>query len=78
MHTEEQLIQQVELLEGIINSQRKILDVNNELISIKNRMIELCEYETSIYKKEAKMLGIACVIAFIIILGLCITVVATS
>jgi len=78
MHTEEQLIQQVELLEGIINSQRRILDVNNELIALKNRMIELCEHETSIYKKEAKMLGIACIIAFIIILGLCITVVATS
>ena len=78
MKTEEDLINEVNVLESIIDSQRKIMNVNNELIAIKNRMIELSEQETSIYKREAKMLGITCLISFLIILGLCITIVATS
>ena len=78
MKTEEDLIKQVNVLESIIDSQRKIMNVNNEIIIMKNRMIELSEQETSIYKRNAKMLGIACVVGFCIIMGLCITIVATS
>jgi hypothetical protein len=78
MKTEEDLINEVNVLESIIDSQRKIMNVNNEIIAIKNRMIELSEQETSIYKRNAAMLGIACVIGFFIIIGLCITIVATS
>jgi len=78
MKTEEDLIKEVNVLESIIDSQRKIMNVNNEIIIMKNRMIELSEQETSIYKRNAKMLGIACVVGFCIIIGLCITIVATS
>lgn len=78
MKTEEDLINEVNVLESIIDSQRKIMNVNNEIIAIKNRMIELSEQETSIYKRNARMLGIACVIGFFIIIGLCVTIVATS
>jgi hypothetical protein len=78
MKTEEDLIKQLDILESIIDSQRKIMNVNNEIIIMKNRMIELSEEETSIYKRNARMLGIACVIGFCIIMGLCITIVATS
>jgi hypothetical protein len=42
----------VEKLIELAHSYEKALECSNELISMKNRYIELCEMETAMYKKE--------------------------
>ena len=47
-HIEETIEKLTELAHGY----QKALECSNQIISMKNRMIELCEMETAIYKKE--------------------------
>tara|TARA_R110000868_G_scaffold280353_2_gene540481 strand:+ start:1576 stop:1815 length:240 start_codon:yes stop_codon:yes gene_type:complete len=44
----------LERLEELVRGQQKALDMSNKIISMKNRMIQLCEEETALYKREAK------------------------
>jgi hypothetical protein len=46
------LIYKVELLEDLIENQTKQLDTANLIIQAKNRIIELCEEEAELYKKQ--------------------------
>ena len=57
-HIEETL----EKLEELVHSQQKAMHVANEIISMKNRYIELCEIETAMYKKQAAKHGITVLI----------------
>lgn len=42
----------LEAMENLVASQDKTLKVANEIITMKNRMIELCELEIELYKKQ--------------------------
>lgn len=46
----------IEAMENLVASQDKTLKVANEIITMKNRMIELCELEIELYKKQNKRL----------------------
>jgi hypothetical protein len=47
-HIEETL----EKLEELVHGHQEALRCANEIISMKNRMIELCEMETALHRKE--------------------------
>jgi hypothetical protein len=66
MNEEDKLIKQVELLEDLIVNQSKLLALAAEIIEGKNRLIELCEMETEIYKRESKRLTTSLIISGII------------
>lgn len=51
-HIDETLEKLTELAQGY----QRALECSNEIISIKNRYIELCEMETAMYKKQVKRL----------------------
>jgi hypothetical protein len=42
----------LEKFEELADSYQKALECANEIISMKNRMIELCELETALHRKE--------------------------
>jgi len=46
----------VRLLENLVESQEQALEIAKQIMSTKDRLIELCEQETEIYKKENKRL----------------------
>jgi len=48
-HIEETL----EKLEELVRGQQRAMHMANEIISMKDRYIELCEQETDFYKKQA-------------------------
>jgi hypothetical protein len=52
MESTSDLIYKVELLEDLIETQTKLLDTSNLIIQAKNRMIDLCEEEAVIYRRE--------------------------
>tara|TARA_R110000868_G_scaffold185788_3_gene427807 strand:- start:1551 stop:1784 length:234 start_codon:yes stop_codon:yes gene_type:complete len=56
MNKQPHIDETLDKLTELINSQQRALDCSNELISMKNRMIELCNQETAIYKKEVMRL----------------------
>jgi hypothetical protein len=46
----------LEKLTELVHSQQKTLDISNNIICMKNQMIQLCEEETALYKKESIIL----------------------
>jgi hypothetical protein len=53
---EEPIVYKVQLLEELVARQEKLLTTAREIINGKNRIIELCELETDIYKLQNKRL----------------------
>lgn len=53
---EEPIVYKVQLLEDLVARQEKLLKTAREIIDGKNRLIELCELETDIYKLQNKRL----------------------
>ena len=53
---EEPIVYKVQLLEDLVERQQKTLQTATEIIAGKNRLIELCELETDIYKMQNKRL----------------------
>jgi hypothetical protein len=49
---EEPIVYKVQLLEELIERYQKLLTLANEIIDGKNRMIELCELEIELHRKE--------------------------
>jgi hypothetical protein len=49
---EEPIVYKVQLLEELIERQQKLLTIANEIIDGKNRIIELCELEIELHRKE--------------------------
>jgi hypothetical protein len=49
---EEPIIYKVQLLEELIERQQRLLTLANEIIDGKNRIIELCELEIELHRKE--------------------------
>lgn len=54
---EEPIVYKVQLLEDLVARQEKLLTTAREIIDGKNRLIELCELETDIYKLQNKRLS---------------------
>ena len=71
---EEPIVYKVQLLEELVARQQKTLETAREIIDGKNRIIELCELETDIYKRQNKRLSKALVVCGI---ALAIDVVVT-
>ena len=42
----------LEKLEELVHGQQRAIDMCNQIISMKNRYIELCEQETALHRKE--------------------------
>jgi hypothetical protein len=53
---EEPIVYKVELLEDLIQRQQGLLRLSDEIIDRKNRLIELWELETYLYKRQNKRL----------------------
>ena len=53
---EEAIVYKVQLLEELSERQQRLLGIANEIIDGKNRLIELCELETDLYKRQNKRL----------------------
>ena len=60
-------------LEELVHGQQKAMHMANEIISMKNKYIELCEMETAMYKKQAvkhgKIVVILSVLLVITLIG---------
>lgn len=62
---EEPIVYKVQLLEELIERQQRLLGIANEIIDGKNRLIELSELETEIYKLQNKRLTTILIISTI-------------
>lgn len=62
---EEPIVYKVQLLEDLVARQEKLLTTAREIIDGKNRLIELCELETDIYKLQNKRLTTILIISTI-------------
>jgi hypothetical protein len=56
--TKEPIYETLDKLTELVESQNRAIILSKEIISLKNQMIEVCERETTIYKKENKALKI--------------------
>jgi hypothetical protein len=62
----EPIVYKVELLEELIERQQRLLTIANEIIDGKNRLIELCELEIELHRRENKRLRTSLIISGII------------
>lgn len=62
--TEKELLHKVEMLEDLAAKQNKALGMANGLLDLKGKLVDLCEEEVEIYKKEYKRLRRSLLIAF--------------
>ena len=63
---EESIVYKIQLLEELVERQQKTLMMANNLLDIKSRLVELCEEEVEIYKKECKRLRRSLIISGVI------------
>lgn len=49
---EEPIVYKVQLLEELSERQQRLLGIANEIIEMKTRLIELCELEIELHRKE--------------------------
>lgn len=75
MTEEENIIYKVEVLENLIAKQTALINTSDQIIQMKNRMIELADQEVSLYRRENASLKIMCFIAFVVIIGMCISMI---
>ena len=66
MKQEKTLFDPVERLIELAKNQSDIIQLANEIIEGKNRMIELCEMETEMYKRQSKRLTTSLIISGVI------------
>ena len=64
--TEKELLNKVEMLEDLATKQDQALRMANNLLDLKGKLVELCEEEVEIYKKENKRLRRSLIISGII------------
>jgi len=65
------LLYKVELLEDIVRSQDHTLSLDNELLDLKTRLIELAEEESRLYRRENAVLKLLLAVSFVLIITLC-------
>ena len=49
---EEPIVYKVQLLEELSERQQRLLGIANEIIELKTRLVELCEREIELHRKE--------------------------
>ena len=54
--TDKALLQKLEMLEELAINQDKALKTADQLLNLKTKLVELCEEEVEIYKKQSKKL----------------------
>jgi hypothetical protein len=64
--TQESFYYKVEKLEDLVINQQKALEMADELLDMKSRLIELCEEETEFYKTENKRLTRSLIISAVL------------
>lgn len=65
------LLYKVELLEGIVRSQDVTLQLDNDLLELKTRLVELAEEESRLYRRENAVLKLLLAVSFVLIITLC-------
>ena len=65
---EEPIVYKVELLEDLIQRQQGLLRLSDEIIDRKNRLIELWELETYLYKRQNKRLVRSLIICGVVLI----------
>jgi hypothetical protein len=73
MENTSNLVYRIELMEKLVEEQRNALQISNDLIELKNRMILLLEDEIKMHKKNNLLISImliALAILFIILFSL--------
>jgi hypothetical protein len=65
------LLYKVELLEDIVRSQETTLALDNDLLDLKTRLIELAEEESRLYRRENAVLKLLLSVSFVLIITLC-------
>lgn len=68
MDSFDKLNETMTLLHKLVQSQDEALTIAKDIIDNKTRIIELCEKETNIYKKESKLLFKLCFILFLVVI----------
>jgi hypothetical protein len=67
---EQDILYKVHLLEELIENQSRVIDTASLIIDGKNKMVNLCEEEIRIYKRENATLKLMCIVSFIVIVAL--------
>jgi hypothetical protein len=62
----EPIVHQVEKLEDLLHTQQRLLGLAGEIIEGKTKLIDLCEMEIELYKRENKRLRKSLIISGII------------
>ena len=68
MDSFDKLNETMTLLHKLVQSQDEALAIAKDIIDNKTRIIELCEKETNIYKKESKLLFKLCFILLLVVI----------
>ena len=67
MTQEQNIVYKIQVLEELVESQAKTLNLDNQIISMKNRLIELAEEESRLQKKEIMTLRVFLIISFVLL-----------
>jgi hypothetical protein len=62
----EPIVHQVEKLEDLLHTQQRLLGLAGEIIEGKTKLIDLCEMEIELYRKENKRLRTSLIISGVI------------
>lgn len=68
MDSFDKLNETMTLLHKLVESQDEALTIAKDIIDNKTRIIELCEKETNMHKKESKLLFKLCFILFLVVI----------
>jgi hypothetical protein len=67
MTQEQNIVYKIQVLEELVESQAKTLNLDNQIISMKNRLIELAEEESRLQKREIMTLRVFLIISFVLL-----------
>jgi hypothetical protein len=67
MTQEQNIVYKIQVLEELVESQAKTLNLDNQIISMKNRLIELAEEESRLQKREIMTLRVLLAISFVLL-----------
>lgn len=68
MKKQDPIVYKIEVLEGLIQRQQGLLETSNRIIDMKTRLVELCEEEAAIYRRENQRLKIMFIASLITII----------
>jgi hypothetical protein len=78
MTQEQNIVYKIQVLEELVESQAKTLNLDNQIISMKNRLIELAEEESRLQKREIMTLRVLLAISFVLLFIFAFSTIFTS